>query len=462
MTVGKISANVVSNMVSGSSAENKTPETSYATEPKKDNKKVLMWALGGLALAGAAGVLIYNARKGRSAGAGAAAGAGFSFGTFAKKFADESIFAKTIENVQNKVDGINFRQEKGHWEMSNIPEQFGCRLLKPEQADANGFVSCFDFSSREMAFQVLNHKDGKTIFNVGEGLAVTVDSASGKVSEVFSELDGIGAEHCQKFVDDLDLKKLIDDSDYRKNYCKSIRDVVGEIVEKESLSAIADKTGKTFDEIKGIQDSAEFQDYWRSMAQLGEDIHGVNNGLNRFHGLFNVPESVNIQKIFGFVEGKDKFYFLEDFVTGNKGFEYRVNMIEDGSGLIPRQTVAEIRDLSVPDERLKIGDGSNGEFFAYERYNEDMTGFVNIRYYNPAEFKDGNARVTMISTKDLSLNMEETADGVQHLTVRRGDEVISEAQCETLMNVLKDESMRATFIKDFVTRGTEMLQSYLG
>lgn len=459
---------MVSNMGLGVAADNRMPQTSYVTEHKRDKKKVLLWALGGLAVAGAAGVLIYNARKGRVGGsaAGSAAGAGlsgasFSFGAFAKKFADESIFAKTIEKVQNNVAGVRFSNEqKGCWEMCNDAERFGCRLLKPEKPDANGFVSCFDFDSRELVFQVLNHQDGKTVFNIGtqeHGFTLITDSASGKLVE-----DMADGGKSQKLIDELDLTKLIDDADYRKNYCKSVNEFVKDTLDEQYLQSLAEKTGKTVDELKGLKASAEFQDYWRSMAQLQLDINGVNNGLKRFHGLFNVPESLNIQNIFGFVEGKRETHFLEDFVNSNKGFEYRVNKIEDGSGLIPRQTVAEIRDLSAPNECLKIGDGSNGEFLAYDKSNEDMTEFVNIRYYNPAELKDANARVTKILTKDLSLDMEETATGIQRLTVRRGGEEISDAEKSVLMGVLKDETMRSNFVKDFVTRGKEMLQSYLG
>lgn len=464
MTIGKVSANVVQNMGFGNPAENKSPVVSE--QPKRDNKKILLWALGGLAVAGAAGILIYNARKGRSTGSSsastgaAAAGGSFSFGAFAKKFADESVFAKTIENVKNGVDGIKFKNEqKGCWEMCNDTEQFGCRLLKPEEPDVNGFVSSFEFDSRDMMFQAANHQDGKTLFSIGvqgKKFGFFVDSASGKVE---GDLEDGGI--CQKFIDDLDLKKLIDDNDYRKNYIQSLKDSVRELVKKDELEALSEKSGKTLDELNSIHDGAEFQDYWKSMAQLQTDIMGINSGLQRFHGLFDVPESLNIQKIFGFIEGKGEYHFLDDFIAGNKAFKYNVNKVEDGSGLIPRQTVAEISDLSVHNEKIKIGDGTNGEFFAYERYNEEMTDFVNIRYYNPAELKDANARVTQITTKEVSLDMEETADGIQRLSIKRGGEEVSDEEKATLMTVLKDESMRATFVKDFVTRGKEMLENYL-
>lgn len=459
MTISKISANVVQNMGLGAPAEK--PVTVVASEPKRDNKKVLMWALGGLAVAGAAGILIYNARKGKTNGSTTSSvGGSFSFGAFAKKFADESVFAKTIENVKNKVAGVKFSNEqKGCWEMCNDTEQFGCRLVKLEEPDVNGFVSTFEFDSRDVMFQAANHKEGKTLFNIGvEGrkFGFFVDSASGKIEEDFVD-DGV----CQKFLDDLDLKKLIDDNDYRKNYIQSFKDSVAEMVKKADFNELAEKTGKTVDELKGVQASSEFQDYWRSMAQLNTDILGVDQGLQRFQGLFNVPECLNTHKIFDFIEGKREIHFLEDFLGGNKAFEYQVDKIEDGLGLIPRQKVAEIRDLSVHNERMKIGDGSNGEFFAYERYNEDMSEFVNIRYYNPAELKDANVRVTQITTKDVSLDMEETADGIQRLSVKRGGEEVSDAEKATLMTVLKDESMRATFVKDFVTRGKELLENYL-
>lgn len=476
MAVEKVSVNVPQLNNMNLSAENKKPETAPVTAPKKDYRKVLAWSLGGLAVLGTAGVLIYNARKGRVSNKHTS-----ELGTYAKKFADDSIFDKTAQRIKNGAQDVAMQvnPDRTILEMVNYTESFGCSL-KHYQSNAEGVISDFDFSSRPLRLTVVNKNDNHTYMNyIVQGpygnpignFCVKVDGFSGRIveeaAEGAEEFKTLLAPHMQKFVDDLDVKRLIDEADYRQEYISNVFTKVVNAQNDANLSPLASKLGKSLEEVKKAQESPEFR-----------GVLDTQHIVGLYAGRFGLSSD-----IYDGLKDKGAFDLLESFIKGEFKFSITPNHVVAGVDKIPEKTCYNIKLGSehVPDELIRFSE--DGEYFSFGK--GCGSDYMRITMYNPkAGSSVEHPAVADIITPDATLYLEETGSRnklkithpnsgkpieFEFNTSGQWDEGIEFADelkphmsyMEKLAKIFSVDDDCAQFLADFPTKGKEMLEALM-
>lgn len=486
MNVQKVSVSpYFGNSSSGiaSSQVPQNPATLPAKQPKKDYTKAIAFATAGLALAGLAGVLIYNARKGKASGGASDPLVGV--GTYLRKFLDDSIFAKSAEKAKDASSGINLKvsEDGNDWQLCDFTRNFGCRLVKQVPKD-KAEVPNFEFSSTPLQIKIFNKdtNSAKFDFILGEcedfKLSIDAEPWRGKVSSC-SATDGQESysftnEKCQEILDNLDLQKLLDDDSYRVSYINSLFQTVGDTVSKTKFQKIADKTGKSFDEIQNIYKSKEFNEVL--------DVRDIFGLLHSRYGLLNTPYESEIFKTF---KDKDSYAMLEDFLSGNKKFNIMDDFVDTDVHFPQDKTCYDIT-LPTEDgidvlERLRVS--KDGEYVLYEKSNpQDAADKLKVRYYYP-QLDEQNCCITDLETKGASLYLETTSSGRNYVEVTHpnktdgplkfyfnsnrqwnedidyGDELQPYmGYIEKIATSLSDDSLNWKFIRDFSANGQKILE----
>lgn len=477
MVVQKVSVNTLPTASFGAGIAPQTQQTAPA-KPRKDYTKAIGWVAAGLATAGLAGVLIYNARKGKvSAGSDDLQGVG----TYVRKFLDDSIFAKSAEAVKNGSNDVALKisSDGNDWQLCNLSQGFGCHLVK-KVPDAN--TPHLEFSSMPLNIKIFN-KDSDTArfdFTLGEfedfKLSIDVESWRGKIKNVSAtdfnnDSYNITTEQGQSVLESLDMKRLVDEPSYRAMYTQSLFQMVGDAVRKVKFTKIAEKSGRTFDEVQNIYQSKEFNGLL--------DVKDMLAGVHQRYGLSD-------SETFASLKSKDCFAMLEDFVSGNSKLNIIDDFVETDVRFPADKTCYE---LSIPTadgsgvvEHLRFS--HDREYLLYERFNpEDAADKFKVRCYYP-ELNDQNSCITDLETKGASLFMETTLSGRNYVEVthptsteplkfyfnsnRKWDEDIDygdELQpymgyIEKIANTLSDDEGNWKFIQDFATKGKEMLEEF--
>lgn len=477
MVVQKVSVNTPSVMSFGAGVAPQEQQVSPA-KPRKDYTKAIGWVAAGLATAGLAGVLIYNARKGKvSAGSDDLQGVG----TYLRKFLDDSIFTKSAEAVKNGSQdvAVKISSDGNDWQLCDFAQNLGCHLVK-KVPDAN--TPHLEFDSRPLNIKIFNKDSDSARFDfiLGEfddfKLSIDVDSWRGKVKNVSAtdfnnDSYSITAEQGQSVLESLDMKRLVDDPNYRVMYTQSLFQMVGDTVKKVQFQKIADKSGKTFEEVQNIYNSKEFNGFV-----------DVKDMLAMIHHRYGLPDSGT----FASLKGKDCFGMLDDFISGNSKLNIIDDFVETDVRFPADKTCYE---LSIPSadgsgvvEHLRFS--HDKEYILYERFNpEDAADKFKVKCYYPA-LTDQNSCVTDLETKGASFFMETTLSGRNYVEVthptssdplkfyfnsnRKWDEDIDygdELQpymsyIEKIANTLSDEEGNWKFIQDFATKGKEMLEEF--
>ncbi len=481
MVVQKVSVNTPVATGFGASTAAQNPQTAPA-KPQKDRSKVIAWSVAGLAVVGLAGVLIYNARKGAG---GAASDPLTGVGTYVRKFLDESIFAKSAEAAKDSASGVMFKMsaDGNDYQLCNNIDGFGCHLVK-KVPDGKTDVPNFEFSSSPLGIKMFN-KDTDSArfdFTLGEAedfkLSIDVDSWRGKVKGS-SATDGVNSynfttEQCQDIMENLDMNKLVNDKEYRVNYISSLFQMVGGVVRKTKFQKIADKSGKTFDEIATISESKEFN-----------NVLGVRGVLAQIHQRYALVDTPFESAAFKNMKGKDTYEMLDDFVSGKHKLEI-IDDFVDADVRFPNDKVCY--DLTIPTEdgarileHLRIS--KDGESIIYERFNpENAAERVKIRTYYP-ELTEQSSCITDIESNGVEFFMESTLSGKNYVEISHPDKTDGRLKfyfnsnqewnegidygdelqpymgyIEKVAKILSDDSLNFGFIRDFPTKGTEILQ----
>jgi len=375
MVVEKVSANTpVTSGLNQPKAEEK-PVTSPVVKTK-DNRKLLTYALGGLAVAGVAGVLIYKAVKGKASEKDIKS---FQLGDFAKKFADETIFV----DFAKKQEGIitEFDPSKGFWSVANANDGYQCCLVKALEKNKEGKLSEFEFATPVLNINVSNFDDSTSVFRyvMGDNLKLSLkyDSNTGKLIEKGEqeshEVLPFLYKRMETFVEDLDFKKLLSDNEYRDNYFKKLFNAVDESITEAGITGVAKNTGKTFDEVKTISLSDEYMNFFRTYKTLGF-----------YSEKFGLENTAYASDIFGEMSG-ETCGLLETFIKNQdtKSLTMSSNYVEDGFGIVPKKICTTIKNNS--DEVVRFSD--DGEYFFYERGCNALDGmnFIHLRNYRNSE-----------------------------------------------------------------------------
>lgn len=480
MQVSKVSVNTPVTTAFGAAVPQQNPQEMNAPSraPRKDYTKAIGWIAAGLATAGLAGVLIYNARKGRTTGASDSL---TGVGTYLKKFLDDSIFAKSAEDAKNGVAGIAMKvsEDGNDWQMANLEQGFGCHLVKKVPADRKDIPN-FEFNSGALNLKIFNENTDNARFDfvLGEDeftLSMNVEPWRGKLKS-FSAKDeqdsyNFTTEQCQGLLESLDLKKLIDEPSYRVSYTKSFFEMINDVVSKTKFQKIADKSGKTFDEVKKVFGSKEFS-----------NVLEVRDSFAYLHYRYNLPVE---SEIFKSIKEKDKYELLDDFISG----ENKLDIIDD----FKESDVHFPGDKTCYDLTVPTSDGAgvlehlrfskDKEYFLYERFNpEDSSDRIQIKTYYP-ELTEQNCCITDLETKGASLYLETTQSGRNYVEVTAPDkpaerlkfyfnsnrewneeiEYGDELQpymgfIEKLSKKLSNSSENGAFIHGFPSSGKEMLE----
>lgn len=483
MVVQKVSVNSPNTQYYGAMSPAQNPQLApNSTVPqKKDYSKAIAWTAAGLATAGLAGVLIYNARKGKTSG-GTDSLAGV--GTYLRKFLDDSIFAKSAEDAKNNVDGVIFKasEDGNDFQLANIIKGFGCRLVKKVPEGQTG-VPNFEFGSGALNIRIFNKDADTSQFNFILGseenfkLSMEVDSWRGKIKSCTAkdstESYKFSDEQCKEILDKLDLKKLIDDDSYRAMYTNSFLQMVGGVVRKTKFQKIADKSGKSLEEIAQTFDSKEF-----------DNLLNIQDTLAQVQERYNLSGSVFESGIYKGIKGKDQFAMLEDYVMNESS---RLKIVDD----VVEQNLHFPSDKTCFDVTVPTADGAgiaeqfrfshDGEYCLYKRVNPDNTAeSLTIETYYP-ELNESNSCRTLIETKDASFFMDSTLSGKNRVEITRPDgaetikfdfnskgewnegiDYADELQpymgyIEKLSKLLSDDEHNWEFIRDFATRGKDLI-----
>lgn len=475
MVMQKVSVNTPISTSFGAAAVTQGQQTVPA-QPRKDYTKAIGWVAAGLATAGLAGVWIYNARKGRASASDPLTGVG----TYVRKFLDESIFAKSAEAVSNGAKDVALKvsTDGNDWQLCHYTQGFGCHMVK-KVPDGRTDVPNFQFSSGALDIKMFNESTDAARFDFRLGqdddflLSVNVDSWRGKVSK--SVASGYGDnynftnEQCQSILENLDMKRLVDEPSYRATYTQSLYQKIGDMVKKTKFQKIAERTGKTFDDVQSAFGSKEFN-----------RLLDVQDMLWDIHYRYGVANS----EAFASIKDKDSFGMLEDFVSGNSKLNIIDDFVETDVRFPADKTCYE---LSIPSadgsgvlEHLRFS--HDNEYLLYERFNpDDAADRLKIRCYYP-ELDDTNSCITDFETKGASFFMESTKSGrnrveVTHPTsteplkfyfnsnrewnadIDYGDELEPYmGYIEKIAKTLSDEEENWKFLHDFATKGQELLE----
>jgi len=423
-------------------------------EPKKGNKNILWWALGGLAVAGVGGVLIYRAMKGR--GTSGASG-GLVLGDFAKKFVDTSIFTKTIERAQAAGSNIDVQanSDKSVIMVCDKVKGFGAQIISKFDKNAAGKVSEFDFSTYGLELKVANFDNNLTHMDFGindtTGFVLKVDSKTGKViEEADDSIPGLKFlwSRAQKLVDDLDPKKLLDDDVYRRDYVNSVHKVLRDTSDDYNYDKIATQTGKTIDEVKAVAQGDEFKGLCATRAWF--------DGVNKSFGLKESPFASQIAKT---LDGDETWSLLEKMMKGELSHDVKANYTVDGL-VLPKKNCYKI-DFDTPDapkEMIKISD--DGEYFSYSRggrSTDSADDFFEMELFEPQGLKEDAFGYTKLVTKDSSFAYKQNSEGVYDMEVFVDGEKIDVT--DDVLASFKDEEFLDGFLKDFATKGKENILS---
>lgn len=424
-------------------------------QPKKGNKNTLWWVLGGLAVAGTAGVLIYRTMKGRGASSGAA---GSQLGDFAKKFADQSILTKTLERAQ--ADGSNIQvqanADKSVIAVCDNAKGFGAQIISKFDNNAAGKVSEFDFSTRGLSLQVTNFDSNLThvgfIFDEMNNFIVKVDSKTGKIAQdLEGTIEGLGflKPRTQRLVDDLDPKKLLDDDTYRKDYVSSVYKVLEETSNDYHFDRIATTTGKSIDEVKAFANGDEF----RGLASSKAWFNGVDE-------IFNLGESPFASQVAKSMDDCDETWtLLEKMLKGEISHKVTANYTVDGLNM-PKKNCFKIEfdTPDMPDEVVKLSD--DGEYFSYTRGANSVRNpenYFEIELFEPKTYENGLNGYTRLTTNDASFAYKENADGIFDMQVSVDGKDVEVT--DEVLESFKDKEIMEEFLKTFATKGKENIVS---
>ena len=460
---------VISAQNSNSSAQSyKQPTQVYSTRPvvqnisvpdneagvsvqagKKGNKNVLWWVLGGLAVAGTAGVLIYNLRKGRTN----SATGGATLGDFAKKFVDQSILTNTLERA--KVDGskiqVQANSDRSAIAVCDNAKGFGAQIISKFDNNAAGKVSEFDFLTKGLKLKVANFDNNLTHmdFAIDEttGFVLKVDSKTGKIAQdLEGTIEGLSflKPRTQRLVDDLDPKKLLDDDTYRRSYISSVHRVLAETSMDFNFDRIATASGKTIDEVKTVANGVAASRAWFS-------------GLDEVFALGESSYASNIAKSLD--DCDEPWTLLEKIMKGEVSHKVTANYTVDGLDF-PKKNCFKI-DLDtpeVPDEVIKLSD--DGEYFSYNRGTRSTCkpeDFFEMKVFEPKN-KNGDAfGFTRLKTCDTSFSYKENADGIFDMRVAVDGKEVDVT--EDVLATFKNKSFMESFLKEFATKGKENITS---
>lgn len=478
MQVSKVSVNIPKTTVFGASVQQQNPQEMPSRPPRKDYTKAIGWVAAGLATAGLAGVLIYNARKGKTSGASNSL---TGVGTYLKKFLDDSIFAKSAEDAKNGVAGIAMKvsEDGNDWQMANLQHGFGCHLVKKVPVDRKDIPN-FEFNSGALNLKIFNESTDNARFDfiLGEDeftLSMNVEPWRGKLKSFRAkdEKDSYNftTEQCQGLLESLDLKKLIDEPSYRVSYTKSFFEMINDVVSRTKFQKIADKSGMTLDEVKKAFDSKEFS-----------NVQKVRDGFAYLHYRYNLPVE---SEIFKSLKEKDQYELLDDFISGKNKLDI-IDDFKESDVHFPEDKICY--DLTLPTsddagvlEHLRFS--KDKEYFLYERFNpEDTADRIQIKTYYP-ELTEQNSCITNLETKDASLYLETTLGGRNYLEVTAPDKLAEHLKfyfnsnrgwneeieygdelqpymgfIEKLAKKLSNDDENWMFFRDFPSRGKEMLE----
>ena len=426
-------------------------------------------------------MLIYNARKGKAPSKGDELA---GVGTYVRKFLDESIFTKSAEAVKNGSQdvAVKISSDGNDWQLCDFSQQLGCHLVKKVPNEQTPHL---EFSSSPLNIKIFN-KDADTArfdFTLGASedfkLSIDVESWRGKVKNVSAtdfnnDSYNITAEQGQKVLESLDIKRLVDEPSYRVMYTQSLFQMIGDTVRNVKFQKIADKSGKTLDEVNGVFDSKEFKSVL-IVKEIFDDVHIAYN-------LNDSPFESEIYKLL--LKGKDQFEMLDNFVAGKTNLKIIDDFVETDVRF-PADKVCY--DLTLPaadgvgiSERLRVSKDS--EYLLYERVSPENTAEkLKIKTYYPS-LDETNSQITDIETKGASFYMDSTRSGINRVEVthpdnkeplkfsfnsnRQWDEGIEygdELQpymgfIEKLSKIMSRQDSGNEFIRKFPTQGQEMLE----
>ena len=423
-------------------------------QAKKSNKNVLWWVLGGLAVAGTAGILIYNLRKGRTS----SATGGATLGDFAKKFADQSILTNTLERA--KVDGskiqVQANADKSAIEVCDEVNCFGAQIISKFDNNAAGKVSEFDFLTRGLNLNVANFDNNMTrvgfIIDNKTGFIVKVDSKTGKiVQDLEGTIEGLGflKPRAQKLVDDLDPKKLLDDDTYRTNYVAQVHQALRDATSDYHFDRIATASGKTIDEVKVVADGSEFKGLCASRAWF--------SSLDEIFALGESPFASNVAKSLD--DCDETWTLLEKMMKGEVSHKVTANYTVDGLDF-PKKNCFKI-DYDNPEnpyEMIKMSD--DGEYFSYTRRGRSVTeleDYFELELYEPKKMEADNFGFTRLASKDATFSYKENSDGVFDMQVSVDGKRVDIT--EDILETFKDKSFMEDFLREFATKGKENIMS---
>ncbi len=427
MAVEKVSANIplVNNSVlpmqngkpiAPSNVSYSTPSVN-SQEPKKGNKNVLWWVLGGLAVAGTAGTLIYRARKGDVSKSSEPLA---NVGTYLKKFLNESIFAKSLESTNKGSKDVELRvsQDRNVWELCDYKNSFVCALNKKVPDDKKGVVPDFLFESNMMQIKIFDQNVDTARFDFSFNdvkLSVDVEPWCGDVKSCSlkdkKETYEFTTTQSKALLAGLDLKKLVDDSSYRSEFVYNFANLVNDIVSKTRFQKIADKSGKTLDEVKEIHKSAAFK-----------DLLTVSQEFMRVHSRY---EPAVESETYLALKNKDTYEILDDFINGKSKFNIVSDFVDDNymfnEDKICYDVIVPTADGKGVYEHFRMDKPNNvkpvPEYILYERFNpDDVTDKLKIRTYFP---QDADAWISQgntvdLETKNASLYLNLTPSGLNN------------------------------------------------
>lgn len=429
----------------------------HPQQAKKGNKNVLWWVLGGLAVAGTAGILIYNLRKGKPTSSGAN---GSTLGDFAKKFADQSILTKTLERAQADGSSIQVQAnaDRSAIEVCDHVKCFGARVISKFENNAAGKVSEFDFATSGLELKVANFDNKLTHVDFGinevKGFVVKVDSNTGKIVQETGEApEGMKflMPRAQKLVDDLDPKKLLDDDTYRTNYVAQVHQALRDATSDYHFDRIATASGKTIDEVKTVANGDEFAALEASKTWF--------DGIDKVFALGDSSFASSVAKS---MDGCDDWTLLEKMMKGEVNHKVTANYTVDGLDF-PKKNCFKIDldDPLIPDEVIKLSD--DGEYFSYCRGTRstcDVEDFFELELYRPKNMDGDVSNFTRLTTKDVLFSYKENADGIFDMVVKVDGKDVEVS--DKVLEKFKNEASTDKFFKEFAANGKEKILSFLG
>ena len=423
-------------------------------QPKKGNKNTLWWVLGGLAVAGTAGILIYRTMKGRGASFGAA---GFQLGDFAKKFVDQSILTNTLERAKvpdAKIE-VQANADRSVIAVCDEAKGFGAQIISKFDNNAAGKLSEFDFSTAGLNLKVANFENDLTHMDFAisdtTGFVLKVDSKTGKIIQDAEDVEGIKFlwPRAQKLVDDLDPKKLLDDDTYRKDYVSSVYKVLEETSNDYHFDKIATATGKSIDEVKAFANGDEFKGLCASRAWFD----GVDE-------IFNLGDSPFASQVAKSMDDCDETWtLLEKMLKGEISHKVTANYTVDGLNM-PKKNCFKIEfdTPDMPDEVVKLSD--DGEYFSYTRGANSVRtpeNYFQMELFEPKTYEGGVNGYTRLTTNDASFAYKENAEGIFDMQVSVDGKDVEVT--EEVLESFKDKEMMKEFLETFVTKGKENIIS---